>query len=232
MAAFIDNPEITLLPTLSAPELRHWFRNNGFTVEREFYFSDVVYAPHNLPLPQPTSKNLTPDELRAFLNFLEQSYLLRCYEDHGKPYFKVIKKTKLYDENGDILAETKDELATFSNRNQAHTYLDVLGYRPVAEVLDCTTVFVKDDLHLALKEVPSLAPGGFYTPHLYIEIEGPALPTSLDAPDFKEKVTAARQALIDTVQRISVPHVRGRYYNKKLVVALTELEYEYNVPRA
>lgn len=135
--------EITLKINCKVDEFYKILESRGFKRVRRFDLFDTYFIPSNIEIGKLTAREI-----------LKKAVLLRDVTDY-EPYirtFKLTYKIKEFDENGNILFQSKAE-CTIDNSENGRSFLESIGYKELMKIKERDTTFEKDGFEITIKDV-------------------------------------------------------------------------------
>ena len=177
--------EITVNVNLSRKELIDFLNKNNYILIDKYTLDDTYFVPNDIDL------NLYS------LDILKKCVLVRSIDDR-KCY--LVYKYKEYDDNENIINQGKSKLQVF-NKDDAITFLKVLGYHEVIRIVDNIEVYEKDELQICVQYVNNK--------YLFIEMEE------------NEKYNSIEK-IIDALEKTKIDYDNSDYYVKKAKIIYEE----------
>lgn len=114
----------------------------GFEITDKFKMDDTFFVPQNLDL-----ENMTAREILA------NAVLVRIVERrNGKLVKNITYKNKVFDENGNILSQSKVECEIL-NPEDAKKLFSAIGFKEIMRIKESDIVFEKDGFSFSVKDI-------------------------------------------------------------------------------
>lgn len=184
--------EITLKMNCSISEMCNILEKKEFKKIEKYYLNDLYFIPSNLNI-----NNLSIREI------LSNSIILRNVLDDTstKLLSKLLIKNKVYDNNGNIISQSKVE-CEIKDKKSGCKFLETLKYKLLMEINEEGTVYKKNGFKIAIKDIKNS--------DKLVEIEE------------NEKYDSIAK-LISEVKKLNLPLDMQNYFVKKAEVELKKL---------
>lgn len=189
-----NSNEITVRIKGDLNEFYENIKEKGFEVTDRFKMDDTFFVPQSLDLEKMSTREI-----------LANAVLVRIVERHnGKLVKNITFKRKIFDEDGNILSQSKVECDVLDTED-AKKLLTAIGYKELMRIKESDIAFAKNGFSFAVKDIEN----------------GEKLIESEAEPNDKEMDTLEKLKVM--FDKYEIPIYKDNYFVKKAEIELNKV---------